>query len=176
MEDTTMKILILEDMKTDADLLKRAVLKVNKGALFTLASNKEEFIERLEWGEYDVVLADYHLPTYNGLEALLFVRQEYGDLPFIFVTGSLNNEEEVASAILNGANGYILKGDRANFAKRFQEHMERINQDQNKREKRRENERQRNLKLQKMRHLLTVASDFPEKEALSKLVDEIIGA
>lgn len=170
-----MKILILEDLKTDAELLKRAVLKVNKGALFTLATNKEEFIERLEWGTYDVVLADYHLPDYNGLEALLFVREHYGDLPFIFVTGSLASEEKVAGAILQGANGYMLKGDRANFAERFRENMERINMDQALRAQRQEKERLRNLKLQKMQHLLMLSSDFPEKEALEELLEEIIG-
>lgn len=174
MEDKTMKILILEDMKADAELLKRAVLSTNKGVLFTLARNEEEFITRMEWGSYDLVLADYHLPNYNGLKALLFIREHYGDLPFIFVTGSLDSEEAVARAILKGANGYILKGDNASIAERFEENMARIRKDREQREQRVKENHQRELKLQKIHHLLVMAEDFSGKQEIERLLSEIL--
>ncbi|MEM0993166.1 MAG: response regulator [Bacteroidota bacterium] len=58
---------------------------------------------------YDLILTDYNLPDYNGLEALLVSKEKMPQVPFVFVTGTLNDEEKVAQAVLRGASGYILK-------------------------------------------------------------------
>lgn len=109
MIDQTVKILLLEDVPTDQILLKRQVLKRIPNAVFTIADSRDSFLERLNWGSYDAILSDYNLPGYNGLEALLNVREHMPHIPFIFVTGTLNDEERVAHAILSGASGYVLK-------------------------------------------------------------------
>ena len=59
MERKALNILLLEDLKTDVELLKRAVLKLAPGSMFTVASSEEEFKERLTWSSYDMVIADY---------------------------------------------------------------------------------------------------------------------
>lgn len=107
--NTNLKVFILEDRKADLALAKRAVLKQFKDATFTVATSKEEFLDKIHWISYDIVLADYHLPGYNGLDALLYVRAHLPHLPFVFVTGTLNSEESVAQAILKGGNGFVLK-------------------------------------------------------------------
>jgi CheY-like chemotaxis protein len=109
MIEQTVKILLLEDLSTDQILLKRQVQKQIPNAVFTIADSKESFTERLKWGTYDVILSDYNIPGYNGLEALLSVREKMPHVPFIFITGTLNDEERVAHAILSGASGYVLK-------------------------------------------------------------------
>ena len=174
MERKALNILLLEDLKTDVELLKRAVLKLAPGSMFTVASSEEEFKERLTWSSYDMVIADYRLPTYNGLEALLLVRSQYPELPFIFCTGSLNDEEEVAQTILQGANGYILKRDMKQFGTRFSKALDRIEKEQQQREDRAEKERQKAIKLQKLSALLEQSADFPEKANLQSIVAELL--
>ncbi len=102
-------ILMLEDSESDAELVKRAAKKALPNAVFSIATNKKEFIERLNWQVPHIILSDYHLPGYNGLDAMFHVRKTHQHIPFIFVTGTLNDEEKVAQAILDGASGYVLK-------------------------------------------------------------------
>ena len=105
----SINILILEDSKVDYMMTKRTLLKNAPNALLTQATNREDFEQRISWMEYDLILADYHLPAYNGLEALLYARQHYAEIPFIFLSGTLSDESKVAQAILQGANGYETK-------------------------------------------------------------------
>lgn len=170
--DETLAILILEDRKADMELTRRAVLKAFPTATFTHAINKEEFLERLEWMKYDLVLADYYLPGYNGLEALLHMRQTKPHLPFIFVTGALDSEESAAKSILHGANGYVLKENLKALPNQI---TEAINWGSKIKEERNDQEklvRSRRIKLQKITGLLASAPDFPNKDvALNLLAD-----
>ncbi|MBK8635250.1 MAG: response regulator [Saprospiraceae bacterium] len=59
--------------------------------------------------EPHIVISDYNLPDCTGLDLLLYTKQHYPSVPFVFITGMLNDEEKTAEVILNGANGYILK-------------------------------------------------------------------
>jgi CheY-like chemotaxis protein len=121
MLEKSLNILMLEDMKTDAELIKRQVLKIAPQAVITIARNRAEFFEKIEWSVPDIVLADYNLPDFNGLEALLHIRKKKPMLPFIFITGILNDEEKVAEAILNGASGYVLKENLSTLALKMEE-------------------------------------------------------
>lgn len=104
-----LKVFILEDLKTDLELLKRQVLKYNDKSTFTVANNRATFFEKIEWMQPDIILSDYELGDFNGLEALLYVKQHMPDVPFIFVSGTLNDEEKVAKTILDGASGFVIK-------------------------------------------------------------------
>ncbi|HSP40295.1 MAG TPA: response regulator, partial [Gillisia sp.] len=55
--------------------------------------------------------SDYNLPSCNGLDVLELTRSMEDSMPFIFLTGAIENEELAADTILAGANGFILKGD-----------------------------------------------------------------
>ena len=166
-----MKILMLEDSKNDVVLIKRAVLKAFPDTLFTIASSEEEFIERLSWASYDIILSDYHLPTYNGLRALLHVRENHPYLPFVFVTGTLNSEERSANAILQGANGFVLKDDLDKLANTMQAAMDQKAVDKARAEANDARRIKRKLELQRAISLLTDAPDFDNKSAVTEAIE-----
>jgi PAS domain S-box-containing protein len=66
------------------------------------------FIASVEQGGVDLILADYALPSFNGISALKFAMKACPDVPFIFVTGTLG-EEVAIEALKIGATDYVLK-------------------------------------------------------------------
>ncbi|MGH9861890.1 MAG: response regulator, partial [Candidatus Acidiferrales bacterium] len=69
---------------------------------------EEEFVRLLHDHDYDIILADHSLPTWNGLEALKSLRELGKETPFILVTGSLG-EERAVECLKAGASDYVLK-------------------------------------------------------------------
>ncbi len=104
----SLHILLLEDSPTDAELIERFLRK--SGLVFESwrVEREETFLEALATFRPDVILADYSLPQFDGLQALSLVRERDPDLPFIFVTGALG-EEGAVELLCNGANDYVLK-------------------------------------------------------------------
>ena len=158
----------------DAELTKRALLKCTPNAIITVANGERQFKERIDWAEYDVMLADYHLPGYNGLEALLYVREHYPHLPFIFVTGQLNNEQKAAEAVLRGANGYVLKEDLGRLEESICEALEVVAEKKAEAESRADRRQQRSLMLQKAIYLLNEAGQFPKKEDVQEALRQVL--
>ncbi len=103
-----LKILLLEDSITDAELIKRALNKDSKQVDFHLAMDKKSFVQALETFSPDVVLSDHSLPQFNSAEALKITRQWLMHVPFILVTGTVS-EEFAAEMMKLGADDYILK-------------------------------------------------------------------
>lgn len=102
------RILFLEDSPADAELclleLKKAQLEVRVDVVQT----PEEFSERLREKPHDVVLADYRLQHWTGMDAFDLLREEGLDIPFILATGALG-EEKAVECIQKGVADYILK-------------------------------------------------------------------
>src|SRR6202043_275929 len=69
---------------------------------------RAEFVAALEDVETDLILADYTLPSFDGLSALMLASSARPDLPFIFVSGTLG-EEVAIEALKIGATDYVLK-------------------------------------------------------------------
>jgi DNA-binding NtrC family response regulator len=69
----------------------------------------EEFTLRIQTTGYDIILADYNLPQWSGMEALEVLRHENLDVPLIVVTGYLG-EEKAVECIKQGATDCVLKG------------------------------------------------------------------
>ncbi len=103
-----LRILVVEHDQADVELclleLKRAGIKVRADVVAT----PEEFSERLGRNTYDIILADYRLPNWTGLDALALLRQLAKDMPFLLVTGTLG-EEAAVECIKQGVSDYILK-------------------------------------------------------------------
>jgi PAS domain S-box-containing protein len=102
------RILILEDVPTDAELAERELRKAGIPFTARRADSKEAFLDGLRDFRPDAILADYALPRFNALEALRVARDERPDTPFILVTGS-QGEETAVALIREGADDYILK-------------------------------------------------------------------
>jgi len=115
MESKPLKILMLEDVEEDAELLERALKK--EGIVFeTLrVDDRPEFIKALAAFQPDVILSDHSLPQFNSLEALEICQNSSLDIPFIIVTGSVS-EEFAVSCIKKGADDYVLKSNLARLS------------------------------------------------------------
>jgi light-regulated signal transduction histidine kinase (bacteriophytochrome) len=68
----------------------------------------DEFLERVRHSHYDVILADYNLPSWNGMETVETLRREGLDIPVIVVSGYLGDLKAV-DCIKQGAADYVLK-------------------------------------------------------------------
>ena len=103
-----LRILHLEDNPNDVLLIREAIIAQGIDAEIVNAATRADFVAALEKGTYDMVLADYTLPSFDGLSALSLVREKFPDLPFIFVTGALG-EEQAVDTLKRGATDYVLK-------------------------------------------------------------------
>lgn len=103
-----LRILILEDVATDAELVKRELR--NAGIVFTSrrVDKRDDFLKQLEGFSPDIILSDYTMPQFNGMEALALTRELNPTLPFVMVTGSIN-EETAVECMKAGADDYVLK-------------------------------------------------------------------
>ncbi|HMS70362.1 MAG: response regulator [Saprospiraceae bacterium] len=108
-ENESLNIAIIDDNEGDIIIIKKHLQKYFPNAAFVTADSKKAFEEKIQWMEPHIVLSDYNLPDCTGLDLLLYTKQHYPSVPFVFITGMLNDEEKTAEVILNGANGYILK-------------------------------------------------------------------
>jgi PAS domain S-box-containing protein len=104
----TLRVLMLEDTPTDAELEERELRRAGIGYIAKRVQTRDDFIHAIEEFRPDLILSDYNLPDFNGMAALEFVRQNHPDIPVIMVTGALTDVEAV-SLIHAGAKDYVLK-------------------------------------------------------------------
>lgn len=101
-------VLHLEDSITDAELIKETLSLENAQFVITRVDTRDEFNASLDSGKWDVILADYDLPSFNGLEALSISKERCPDIPFIFVSGRIG-EDFALETLKQGATDYVLK-------------------------------------------------------------------
>lgn len=102
------RILILEDLPTDAELAMRELQKAKIHFQAKRVETKEAFLLALQEFEPDLILSDYSLPMFDALDALHLLRDNHIDIPFILYTGSLT-EEVAVECMKEGVADYILK-------------------------------------------------------------------
>ena len=105
---TPLRILLLEDDPQDAMLIQELLETDHFVCEINCVQTRAEFLAGLRSGGIDLILADYQLPSFDGLSALELARSERHDLPFIFVSGMIG-EETAVDALRIGATDYILK-------------------------------------------------------------------
>ncbi|BAZ98935.1 sensor histidine kinase [Methanothermobacter sp. EMTCatA1] len=109
----TCRILILEDVPLDVELMEREIRRAGIEFISETADNEEDFIRAIDEFRPDVILADHSLPSFDGLSALSIARERCPWVPFIFVSGKIG-EEFAVEALKAGATDYVLK---SNFSK-----------------------------------------------------------
>lgn len=100
-------ILLLEDDPSDAELIQATLEADQFSCDVNVVTTHAEFLTGLE-AQIDLVLADYKLPSFDGLSALRLSLSIRPDLPFIFVSGTFG-EESAIEALKLGATDYVLK-------------------------------------------------------------------
>jgi signal transduction histidine kinase len=103
-----LRILHLEDDPRDAELVQEALETAGMVCDITCVQTQADFTASLERGGIDVILADYVLPSFDGMSALKAAQQRRPDVPFIFVSGTLG-EEVAVEALKIGATDYVRK-------------------------------------------------------------------
>ena len=103
-----LRVLLLEDNAHDAELIEELLEADHFVCEVTRVQTRAEFVAGLENAGIDIILADYKLPSFDGLSALKLAFDARPDLPFIFVSGSLG-EEVAIEAIKIGATDYVVK-------------------------------------------------------------------
>ena len=103
-----LRILYLEDDPRDAELVQETLAADGVESEIVRVETDADFILALKKGGLDLVLADYTLPSFDGLSALAIVKKDWPELPVIFVSGTLG-EELAIEALKNGATDYVFK-------------------------------------------------------------------
>jgi PAS domain S-box-containing protein len=103
-----LRILQLEDDPRDAELVREKLALDGKACEVTRVETEADFIASLEQGGFDLILADYSLPSFDGVSALKLAQRNCPDVPFIFVAGTLG-EDVAIEALKIGATDYVSK-------------------------------------------------------------------
>ncbi len=106
--DDALRILILEDVSYDAELIERELRRSQIPFSSRRADSRDTFIKELQDFRPDVVLSDYRLPDFDGSAALALCRERFPDIPFILVSGAIG-EETAIECIKSGATDFVLK-------------------------------------------------------------------
>ena len=107
-KDKTVSILHLEDQEDDSFLVKYIISKEFNSFYYYYVDGEKDFIKILEENKIDVILSDYEIPGFSGIEALDIAKKNYPYIPFIFVTGKMGEDAAIES-LLKGATDYVLK-------------------------------------------------------------------
>ncbi|MFA6598393.1 MAG: PAS domain S-box protein [Ignavibacteriaceae bacterium] len=103
-----LKILFVEDVLADVELAQRNLSK--GGILFQsrVVENEIDFLRALEEYCPNIVISDFNLPKFDGMSALKITLEKSPNIPFILLTGSMN-EEIAVECMKTGASDYIIK-------------------------------------------------------------------
>ncbi|MEH2126684.1 hybrid sensor histidine kinase/response regulator [Nostoc sp.] len=103
-----LRFLLLEDSLLDAELAQAMLTEGGINCELLRVETGADFLAALETEAFDLILADYALPSFDGISALEIARNRCPEIPFIFVSAALG-EELAIEALKNGATDYVLK-------------------------------------------------------------------
>ncbi|MBI4418473.1 MAG: PAS domain S-box protein [Ignavibacteriales bacterium] len=104
----SISVLHLEDNRGDAVLIAEILRKDFPDCIFRVVNSKDGFERALTEATFDLILSDYSLPSFTGIEALQLAHKRLPDVPFIFVSGAIGEDRAIES-LRNGATDYVLK-------------------------------------------------------------------
>lgn len=110
-----LRVLMLEDTPTDAELAERELRKAGIAFTSIRVDTRDAFVRAIEEFRPDIILSDYKLPDFNGMDALEIVQRDHPEVPMVMVTGALSDIEAV-ELIHAGARDYVLKDRLARLA------------------------------------------------------------
>src|SRR6266496_819935 len=102
------RILHVEDSDRDAELVREVLLAEGLDCEIVRVETREQYIAALETRQFDLIVCDYTLPSFEGGEALEIAATKWSHLPFLFVSGTIG-EEKAVEALKRGAAEYVLK-------------------------------------------------------------------
>ena len=106
---TPLKLLILDDNTLDAELEVEQLRAAGYDCEWRQIQTKEEFEASLDRADFELILADYNLPSFDGLSALRILKERGLEIPFVLISGTLGEERAIES-VKTGATDYVMKG------------------------------------------------------------------
>lgn len=103
-----LRILLLEDSLLDAELIQMRLTDGGIDGELVRVDTRPDFLRALEKDSFDLILADYSLPAFDGVSALKLAQATCPEVPFIFVSATLG-EELAIETLKSGATDYVLK-------------------------------------------------------------------
>jgi signal transduction histidine kinase len=113
--DGKLQVLLVEDNPADAELVLRELRREGFDVTSDIVQTIEDFTRQVRTRSYQIILADYNLPQWRGVEALEVLRKEGLDIPLILVSGAVGDVIAV-ECIKQGATDYVLKDSLARLA------------------------------------------------------------
>ncbi len=120
-----LRILILEDVAMDAELVEYELARSNIPFDARRVDTREGFVRELDEFLPDLILSDYTLPRFDGMTALSLARERAPAIPFLIVTGSVN-EETAVGCMKAGATDYLLKSNLARIGPAIEAALARV--------------------------------------------------
>lgn len=115
MEDARLRLLMVEDSEDDALLVLRELRRAGYDVAHERVLTSEDFVAALRRGGWDAVISDYSLPGLEAPDVLALFRQQRIDIPFIIVSGTIDEESAIAS-LRAGAHDFVTKAKLARLA------------------------------------------------------------
>jgi PAS domain S-box-containing protein len=107
-EPMPLRVLVVEDSQEDTELLMRELRRGGYEPTYYRVETPEDMREALASQRWDIVISDYSMPVFSGLDALALFKNEGPDIPFIIVSGTIG-EETTVEAMRAGAHDYVMK-------------------------------------------------------------------
>ncbi|MDB6052911.1 MAG: multi-sensor hybrid histidine kinase [Verrucomicrobiales bacterium] len=107
---SSINLLLVEDCENDALLTELGLARAGFQANIKRVCTELEMTEALEQESWDLILSDYSMPSFNGLQGLSILKQSGRDIPFIILSGTIG-EDRAVKAIKAGAKDFVAKGD-----------------------------------------------------------------
>ena len=175
MIQTPLRILLVEDNDADVFIIRRNIEKLVENPEIEVVEDLESCKEKLINFIPDLVISDYNLPTCTGLDVLNLVQEKNSNLPLIFLTGTVHDEELAANTILAGASGYILKKHMPNLEAKLKPLLRQVVFRMNENEQVRERLRQNKIAMNQIYDYLDnlKADNQEQRENISKIRNTI---
>lgn len=170
-----LRILIIEDNPTDVELIKRQLKKIVAKPQFSVVEDLAGFEEQLVNFAPDLVLSDYNLPSCDGFEILELKKSLAPDLEFVFLTGTMEDEELASHTVLAGASGFILKKDLDSLGEKLNPILKKVVYDMIGNHKIQERIRKNKIAVQQIYNYLDNLKEdnMEKKEVIRKFKEEI---
>ena len=119
----SLRVLLIDDSDDDAHLILRELRRGNYEVEYELVETRAAMEDALSNREWDIILCDYNMPLFNALEALETLKATDLDIPFLILSGTIN-EEMAITALKAGAHDFVLKGKLARLIPAIEREIE----------------------------------------------------
>jgi diguanylate cyclase (GGDEF)-like protein/PAS domain S-box-containing protein len=103
-----LRVLFVEDVPEDAELARREISKTIRSFVSKTVESREDFLRELEAFSPDIIISDYRMPRFSGLQALNLALERTPFTPVIVLTGAIN-EDTAVECMKAGASDYVIK-------------------------------------------------------------------